>query len=42
MGTVQVSLVLALLIIGFIARVVFAIVNYLTLKECGVIAKIEH
>jgi len=42
MGTVQVSLVLALFIIGVIAGVVSAIVNYLTLKECVVIAKIEH
>lgn len=34
MGTIEVSLVTALIIIGVIAGVVSGIVNYLTLKEC--------
>ena len=34
MGTVEVSLVLALIIIGFIAGIVSGVVNYLTLSEC--------
>lgn len=34
MGTVEVSLVSALIIIGVIAGIVSGIVNYLTLKEC--------
>ena len=33
-GTVTVSLVTALIIIGIIAEVISAIINYLTLKEC--------
>lgn len=33
-GTVTVSLVTALIIIGIIAGVISAIINYLTLKEC--------
>ena len=34
MGTVEVSLVSALIIIGIIAGIVSGIVNYLTLSEC--------
>ena len=34
MGTVNVSLLTALLIIGIIAGIISAIINYLTLKEC--------
>lgn len=34
MGTVEVSLVTALIIIGVIAGIVSGLVNYLTLKEC--------
>lgn len=36
MGSVEVSLVSALLIIGVIAGVVSGVVNYLTLKGCMV------
>ena len=36
MGTVNVSLVTALLIIGIIAGIISAIINYLTLKECTI------
>ncbi|MDN6291542.1 MAG: hypothetical protein L0J35_00550 [Tetragenococcus halophilus] len=39
-GTVDVSLVSALIIIGVIAGIVSGIVNYLTLKECTLIK--EH
>lgn len=39
MGTVEVSLVSALIIIGVIAGIVSGIVNYLTLKECTWIEK---
>ncbi|TYB76057.1 hypothetical protein ES676_06290 [Bizionia saleffrena] len=41
MGTVAVSLISALIIIGIIAGIVSAIVNYLTLKECVIIPKIK-
>lgn len=34
MGTIDVSLTAALLIIGLIAGLISAIINYLTLKEC--------
>lgn len=34
MGTIQVSLFTALLIIGVIAGIISAIINYLTLNEC--------
>ncbi len=34
MGTVEVSLISALIIIGFIAGIVSGVVNYLTLSEC--------
>lgn len=37
MGTVEVSLITALVIIGFIAGIVSAIINYLTLKESMII-----
>ena len=37
MGTIEVSLVTALLIIGLIAGIISAIINYLTLKECTII-----
>ena len=41
MGTVEVSLITALVIIGVIAGVVSAIVNYLTLKESMVFEKLK-
>ena len=41
MGTVEVPLLTALVIIGIIAGIVSAVVNYLTIKAC-VIPKIEH
>ena len=39
MGTVEVSLLTAVVIIGLIAGLVSAIINYLTLKDCVVVAK---
>lgn len=36
MGTIEVSLISALIIIGIIAGIVSGIVNYLTLKECHI------
>ena len=37
MGTVEVSLVSALIIIGVIAGIVSAVINYLTLKESTIV-----
>ncbi|MDC8001170.1 hypothetical protein POV26_08980 [Aequorivita todarodis] len=42
MGTVEVSLVSALVIIGIIAGIVSGIVNYLTLKESIIIEELEN
>ena len=42
MGTVEVSLLTALLIIGIIAGLVSTVVNYLTLKESIVLKKLEE
>ncbi|AFL80283.1 hypothetical protein Aeqsu_0776 [Aequorivita sublithincola DSM 14238] len=42
MGTVEVSLTAALLIIGIIAGIVSGIVNYLTLKESILIIELEN
>ena len=39
MGTINVSLLTALLIIGAIAGLVSAVINYLTLKECTLKSK---
>lgn len=41
MGTVEVSLIAALIIFGVIAGIVSGIVNYLTLKECTRIEKFK-
>ena len=39
MGTIEVSLLTALLIIGIIAGVISGVINYLTLKECTLKSK---
>ena len=41
MGTVEVSLISALVIIGIIAGIVSGIVNYLTLKESALVEELE-
>lgn len=40
MGTIEVPLITALIIIGVIAGVVSAIINYLTLKESAIFEKV--
>ncbi|MEM8521361.1 hypothetical protein [Flavobacterium sp. PL12] len=39
MGTIEVSLVTALIIIGLIAGLISGVINYLTLKECTIITE---